>query len=827
MATNSKAELLNWLKEPGRLLGNDMVFALDKAKADALLTQEYIRRFKTTSYLPPVNGETAADNGYKVYMQNFVLDHPRLSFDNVDITSSKASLRMKIVGGNQVDLKQAGAHWYPRRIDSLDPLVGPELSLKLELSDVPGYVDDDGRIMLDLRNSDNFVLTFSDSNRIRQLGGDFFKELFRALPDEKRVWSLGAIERGADELLQPESFRLRTQRNPSAAFAPAAGVDQLDVDGAVLGLVRMVGNDGQQAVVPGPDYRYLIPAGSDEYSATVLFESSRVFFAAVLRQLKVVGLEGAQFLIEASEGGIAATATAGHILSAGAGRLHYQEFDALPGYSTALAVTAYASADNFRIPIDGNGSDSQSLNVVISRDGISLSMRCYFFVSYTVHEVVESYGVVAAKEFEGDYIVKLVLGLEASWVASGAAGPVLRLDSYHLGFDGVGGFEGPLSSNHNASLDGILSPAAVSEKVREALKFAGYSLVAERLDPKFREAVGRDLATSIQLGDVVDDIIKLNFGNALTAQDYHLPNDVACFGQINPSFTAFTITPLESTLTQGSKLQFATVPAKANITWSAESVEGSNDAPGSFDEAMYQAPPASGIQGDFTRVRITATDPSTGYRASALVSVVKNALGLSPLVEVCQVGDAGVSLKAGHVGQGELRWKVLGSAPHGHLAHATGQSNTSIPGGDLPGKAFVVEQVEVRNSQTNEYRTLCMITAMTGMRPTDVVIVKQDTHSGRVWLALSSGGQVGVSELSVVHGPGTTGQDAVGFYYQADGASTAPFCVVRAYWEPMPGLPFVFEGFIVLPLPLSEHSAAYQTLEQAGQQMLSRSTSTL
>ncbi|MDH0730388.1 hypothetical protein N5F23_13930 [Pseudomonas sichuanensis] len=825
MATNSKAELLNWLKEPGRLLGNDMVFAIDKAKADALLTQEYIKRFKTTSYLPPVSGETAADNGYKVYMQNFVLDHPRLSFDNVDITSSKASLRMKIVGGNQVDLKQAGAHWYPRRIDSLDPLVGPELSLKLELSDVPGYVDDDGRIILDLRNSDNFVLTFSDSNRIRQLGGDFFKELFRALPVEKRVWSLGAIERGPDELLQPESFRLHTQRNPSAVFAPAAGADQPDVDGAVLGLVRMVGNDGQQTVVPGPGYRYLIPSDSAQFTATVLFEKKRTMLAAFLRSLPRGQLREAAFDVKFLGGGdMLATATSGWMeLSSGAYSSSYEGSNVWP---TPRSV--YCEMDivvpAFRVNLKDN------LVVMLSDDRIDLQMITQFVADIDVVRY-EELGYSPSPHlnpqaievgWEGDF----VLEFRAGWTLESANGGVIKLQDFYLDFEEV------IDEEHWPRRREPLPPdVEVGTSIGQDhawFVFAGplnaFSTVAhERSFPALRAALAKDLSAVTHLSDAVEQTVQLTFGEALVPSEQHLPRDVATFGHVNPRLTAFTVTPLESTLIQGSKLQFATVPAKANITWSAESIEGSSDAPGSFDKAMYQAPPASGIQGDFTRVRITATDPSTGYRASALVSVVKNALGLSPLVEVCQVGDAGVSLKAGHVGQAELRWTVLGSAPHGHLAHATGQSNTYIPGGNLTGKAFVVEQVEVRNSQTNEQRTLCMITQMTDKRPEDVVIVKQDPHSGQVWLVLSTAGVTGVSELSVVYGPGTCGEDAAGLYYQADSASTAPFCVVRASWAMGP---FLFEGFIVLPLPLSAHSAAYQPLEQAGQHAIRRLTGT-
>lgn len=818
MTTNSKAELLNWLKEPGRLLGNDMVFAIDKAKADALLTQEYIRRFKTTSYLPPVNGETAADNGYKVYMQNFVLDHPRLSFDNVDITSSKASLRMKLVGGNQVDLKQAGAHWYPQRIDSIDPLVGPELSLKLELSDVPGYVDDDGRIMLDLRNSDNFVLNFSDSNRVRQLGGDFFKEMFRALPVEKRVWSLGQVERGPDVLLQPERFSLRTQRNPGAVFAPAADVDQPDVDGAVLGLVRMIGNDGQQVVVPGPGYRYLIPNDSARYTATVLLERRRTVLATLLRSLPRELLGDLAFNVELRENGdIVATATGGWLdISSGTNTAAYKGNNVWPT-PTSIYCEMDVFIPAFRVPL------KDDLVVLITGDRVELNMHRQFTADMDVlrYEEKEWYPgpFLNPRAFEVGWEADFGLELQASWRLDAADGGVLKLASFDLGFKDLEELE-HWPRRREALPPGVELGSSFGLDHTLFVYFmpwTSFSVVArEKSLPALRAALAKDLSTDVQLSEVVAQTVKLNFGGALVPSEQHLPRDVATFGHVNPRLTAFTLTPLESILVQGSKLQFATVPANPNVAWSAESVEGSSDAPGEFSKTVkgeYLAPPASGIQGAFTRVRITATDPSTGYSASALVSVVKNALSLSPLVEVCQVGDTGVSLKAGHVGQGELRWKVLGAAPHGRLAHATGPSNTYIPGGNLTGKAFVVEQVEVHNSQTNEQRTLCVITTMTTKISYDMVVAKREAQ--RLWLQLFVDDLPGITDLEVLHGPGKVARDAEGEpYYEADRASQAPFCVVGGVLKEGR---FSFEGFIVLPLPLDEHTAVYQQLEQAAQ----------
>ncbi|QXH48398.1 hypothetical protein KSS93_10975 [Pseudomonas xanthosomatis] len=813
---------MNWLKEPGRLQGYDMVFAIDKAKADALLTQEYIRRFKTTSYLPPVNGETKPELGNKVYMHNFVLDHPRLSFDNVDITSSKASLRMKLVGGNQVNLKQAGAHWYPQRMDSIDPLVGPELILKLELGDVPGYVDDDGRIKLDLRNSDNFVLTFSDSNRLRELGGDVFKELFRALPVEKRVWSLGTIERGPDELLQPESFLLRTQRNPSASFAPAAGADQPDVDGAVMGLVLMVGNDGKQSEPPDPNYRYLIPSDNAGYSASVLLERKRVIMAALARSLPRAHFGDLAFKFEFRGEDIIATAVSGWMeFASGDWSDEYRERSL---FICDMKVVVPA----FRVSL----KDVLSLKLV--GDKVSIDMACVFTAGCDVTRYWEAppYPHLNAQAIEVGWEADFTLDFRASWKVLSSLGGILRLDAIALDVGFTYG-EDNFPRRREPLPPGVEAGTAYSMGHALFVSLSPWTalihVVEEKSVPALRAAITKDLSIWTDTSDAVAQTLKLNFGGALVPAEQHLPRDVVTFGHVNPRLTTFTLTPLESILVQGSKLQFATVPSNPNVTWSAESVEGSSDAPGEFSKTVkgeYLAPPASGIHGAFTRVRITATDWSTGYRASALVSVVKNALSVSPLVEVCQVGDTGVSLKAGHVGQGELSWKVLGAAPHGRLAEDKGQANTYIPGGNITGKAFVVEQVEVRNSLTNEYRTLCMITAMTVMRPSDVLVDKLDAQLGRVWLSVSVGSGSGIDELSVVHGPGQIDTDAEGkLFYQADSSSSEPFCVVRALWNAVPGI-VSFEGFIVLPLPLAEHSDAYQTLEQAGQQALRRLTGT-
>ncbi|GLO57266.1 hypothetical protein PPUJ20066_33020 [Pseudomonas putida] len=838
MSTNSKASLLKWLETGDRLLGNDSVFAIDKAKADRLLTQEYIRRFKTSSYLPPVNGETEADNGYKVFMQNFILDHPRLSFDNTDITSSRASLRMKMVGGNQVGLKQAGANWYPQRIDRIEPLVGPELRLNLQLSEVPGHVDDGGALTLDLRNSDDFVMTFSDSRRIRELGGDFFKEWFKALPDEKRVWSLGHIEHGDDDLLRPESFQLYTQRNPSVTRSPMDIEGDADTDGALLGTIRMVGGRSEQDSTPGKDYRYLIPGDSSEYSAAVMFGKNRVALATILRNMPRTLFEAAEFNVEYANDGAAATATFtdGQLkFSGGADSAFFEGDYADSGYGW------FFSEMNMRVPA-GTMPLAGNLKIHIANGQAVLEFDKTAWLDVEVTRYWDSWGYADPWNpgthpsfMLGGWSAESRLIIKITWNIDDQQGGMLKLAGINIDFPNTWDLYNLERGWPVPPVEGNQFGTSVAHAVwmRKSVYAAVESVVRGTSIPLLRAALAKDLATDLYMNEVVEKTIQLNFGGAIAGRDLYLPRDVVSFGSVNPKLTTFTVSPLEKVMLQGDKLQLSVVPAQQRIEWSVESVEGSADDAGNFDRVtngLYLAPGASGIRGDFTRVRITATAPATGFSSSALVTVVKNALSVSPLVELCQVGDEGVTLKAGHVSEGELNWRILGAQPHGSLAHAFGATNTYMPGPNLQGKAFVLEEVEVSNS-TGERRSVCLITNSKLKPPTTVIMSKHDVKLGRAWLQLFSGGAAIPGELTVVHGPGQIGKDEDGNpYYQAV-TSDAPFSVVRcnlqtqAEVEFPPGsgnfipIPLNYDGFIVLPLPLVEHPGAYGTLERAARRL--------
>lgn len=813
MAGNSKAELLSWLRAEDRLMGYDLIFALDKNKTDTLLTQEYIRRFNSNAYFPPISGETTPDNGYQVYMYGFLLDHPRLSFDNADITGSRASLRMRIVAGNQLDLKQAGAHWYPQRIDRIGPLAGPELHLRLELSRVPVYVDDGGEIILDLRDSDDFLLTFSKSNRIRQIGGAFFREKFRALPDEQRVWSLGRIAQGNDQLLQPDSFVLRTQRNPAVELSPMMEGDAADVDGAVLGLVKMVGNQRDLAT-PGEGFKYLIPKTDEHFSAAIMHQSVQGLMASIFKVLERAGLQNTQLRMTYQPQSALINFMGEFVFKGIPGRRVsvLESHPALPPYVGTYDAYASGSIDALTLPVENFQGTLE-----IGRDKVRLRIPFKFVLPVRLEEFYEY------SHFEAWYNVPVTLRwpmegiVDLTWEMGDSVMMVLtdrtiefKTTDVHEDFDWAPGGSGDLWEK------GLAARVALAATIGKV----AVGLCNTWAYEQWATTLIMNLAVSMDLKDIYSDIIRMNFGETVIPHEHHWVWSIATFGHVNPSLTTFSVNPLEDAVTTGSQLQFSTVPAQPRLTWSVEAAESSLDDPGHFHSdvsGLYLAPAASGMEGEFTRVRVTATAPN-GFSSSALITVVKQALALSPLLEVCQVGDEGVPLKAGQVGDGELHWRILGARAHGRLRSDSGPNNSYIPGDNIAGQSFLLEEIEVSNSLTLERQTMCVVTQMTAMRPSDVLVEQQDAVLRRVWLSISAGGQVGISELTVVHGPGQIATDSSGKpYYQAPAASAAHFCVIRAYWEPMPGFPFAFEGFIVLPLPLQAHAAAYQTLEQAAQ----------
>nr|WP_314494006.1 hypothetical protein [uncultured Pseudomonas sp.] len=809
MADYSLNQLIEWMKEQPRTLGWGMICAFDRTQLNTLLTQEYIRRFKTSSYLDPISGTIANGDERRFALKDFTLDRPRLSFENVDLNDSKARLRMRVVGGTQLGLKNVGGQWYAREIRETSPLQGPELSLNLRLDQVPGVVGEQGELRLDLKYSDDFRMTVSEDRIEQNLVGAYFQQKFAALDDEKRVFPIGRIERGVHELLQPQSFVMRTQARRRTADDP---------EGAVLGFVRWEGDAEGTLPTPGSDFRYLIPNDGNR-SATVMVESSRVLLSHVMNTFKTKAVNSSFGITRDETGRIKEVRATG-------GYINLPVTD-LPVYIDENIVYFRASLDP--VPMASRMrlvlSPSRELTIVfpvstrmdLSLDSLSLAQRqeqamwraCSYDMSYVRAEASLTYSMGAefrltdAKGLDSVYENVVLKDVHAPhiWFED----PDLRL------------------SNPGEGCKSFLPQFRTM--VRNAVGRMEEALwhPTEGIVNVVQMLLDSHLSLDTSIRALMLDTLKLNFGNTLIADELLAPNDVGVFGRVNPRTTSFVVSPLEHNLVAGTTRQFSVTPTTNALTWSVEPILASvlSKQIGTIDPhtGLYTAPTADSFAGPFVRLRVTATSRGNDFSSSALVTVLRNALQVNPVAYVMQAGAA-LSLEAGYLGEASrLTWAIkdasLGGAVAGQGLTAQYTAPQTMPPSDPDdpydaGLAFIADEVEVRDAASGVLSTAVVIVESATKSPM-LVTREVDPANGNVQLVAFINGRPrdpAKVEWAVRHGPGTFGNTSGkpnGVYTSGPSGDQTFALLTATYHSEDDG---VFEGYVLQPLPISELEAA-------------------
>ncbi|MNL11290.1 hypothetical protein D3C87_1321210 [compost metagenome] len=247
------------------------------------------------------------------------------------------------------------------------------------------------------------------------------------------------------------------------------------------------------------------------------------------------------------------------------------------------------------------------------------------------------------------------------------------------------------------------------------------------------------------------------------------------------------------------------------MKWKVENLlEGPGD-PGTInaDSGRYLAP--ASVQGGFTRVRVTATAPGTGYSSSALVTIVANDFSIHPLIQKCDAGKA-VELKTGQLGEGEIRWSIKNPVPgnSGELKPSTeaGGDQTYHAGEADDKKTYLLEEIEAKNMRTNQTRSSYVLVFQ--KKPgISVKIVSTDIAKGEVQLEAVINGNIVAAEWSMpLSGQGAVDQNGL---YRSQTTSSR-FALVFAAFEVFPV--GTFEGHVILPLPLVEFPAYFELAMQ-------------
>lgn len=796
MAEYNFEQLYAWLKEEERSLNWGMISFMDREKLNRLLLQVYIRRFKTDSYLKPLTGsiENGADRRFA--LNQFTLDWPRLGFLGGHANDSTARLTTQIMSGTQLGLRNAAGEWEVREIRETSPLLGPELHLKLLLANVPGVVGEEGRVRLDLKESSDFSINVSDDPGEQRLVGEWFKQKFDGLEAPERVFTLGQIEAGGDPLLRAKSFALRTQ---------ARMRDADDDEGAVLAMVRFEGDE--EGHIPGNDFRYLLPSDRP-YDATVLFGPTRIMLAQLVQSLKTI-VSNVEFDLRHDEEGrlIGAVAKNGEMIIEEQTLTHMFWSEPIQGIPLLVTFIAYVPkivlklGQEFEVSINGN-----KVEIKWKIEGVLGMIPAYFNDQTNFIKRMLDSGFFDSSEFfrytEDDFSYTFTSTYELEDVDGGRLKFVsLEVLEHKAAAPVLGEIKvikrPPVDSEEAyffALLDLMLAPIITVMWALFHNFFKGIDVEVPSVEGILREAFEKNFKFTSNLRELVDQTIKLNFGNALIGQDQFAPRDIAFFGAVNPTVTAFAIDPMQHTLVAGSApLQFNTVPAHPGlIRWTCEPVldSVSNGQIGSIDEhtGLYTPPAASDFDGDFVRLRVNARHIDTDFSSSALMTVLRSGLHISPLLYVTQVNSTPptVNLRAGYLGDvTNLKWEP---PQYGQLT-ADGKTAVYTPPAVMPplddypdeSASFALDKITLSDSTDGETARVALVITKGNAGLPMKITREVDVAAGTVQLKA----KVGNVELTpdqaqwkVVYGSGVI--DPITGIYTHDASSSDPFAVITA-----------------------------------------------
>lgn len=782
MTSNSLDSLLAWMRNPQNnvMWGWDAIVAMDRNKTNTLLLQEYIARFNSNSYLPPISGEVEMVAGeWQEHIHDFILDAPRLSFENASIDDSKARLTCSVMGGVQVTMQHDLDFWKATKVVEIDPLQGPKLMLDLHLGRVPGNVDRDGRVMLDLKDSDNFVLTFAETAHERELGGSFFKDLFNTLPAEKRIWVMGELEAGIEPMLRPQSFRLRTHANPQASADPGASSYG---DGAVMIFICLEGSSEGGGV--STDYPYLIPDdASGNYSATVLFERERCSAGIMLGAVAQL-IQSHDFSYEYDINGklLSATALGGAIHAPAVEFVipFIPDFPALPQVGRAFMDELVFLADS-----------ESPLKITVSGDEFQVSWK-----TSAIQNVRLEYPFL--ESFVSSCKCDLTLSAKYELIETANEGVWLLQKEYLLTHE-IEEIESATSMDRNSD------PDLINEFIRIVMLYVINTIIAVSILTadillRIEIAFGVRFSVSTSMDKFLKDHIKLSFNQAIQGDAIRAPRDIGFFGRVSPTQTSFVVNPLQPLMAAGGRQLFSTSPS-ALVSWSVEPLPGESGDIGTIsDFGVYTAPAASAIVGRFTRVRVTATRGAD--KSSALVTVLVNELTINPLIQLCDFSHS-VELAAGALRAGGLNWAIKNPV--------AGESGTvapsPLPDGDhrytagpkVAGKTYVLDEIELTHSSGAKRSAWMLVRqkqSLLTVKPREEAGLP--LRPGELQLDAIFNEEVWAADWTLpTGGPGTIDSEGI---YRSDPNATERFVLIfaSAAFSPTNKL----EGHIILPLPL-------------------------
>ncbi|WP_144940954.1 hypothetical protein [Pseudomonas alabamensis] len=291
--------------------------------------------------------------------------------------------------------------------------------------------------------------------------------------------------------------------------------------------------------------------------------------------------------------------------------------------------------------------------------------------------------------------------------------------------------------------------------------------------------------------------------NRLQPHDSELPAAMAVFGSLGTAAT-FRLVDEQVSLLAGGRHTFTVEnPPEGGLTWTLESLPGGPTHPGTLDNGDYRAPPRHTLNGRSGQVLVVATD-ANGVVSVAVVTVLRHSMTVNPFISTVQAG-LNQLLTAVSMGDDALSWTLVDEVPgeSGQLIEqAQGQGCLYQARNDVPGKTYVLDEIEVRNLVSNDVQTVHVLAVQ--QRPGLSVSLAEAPQADGVlqFVARVNGYEVAATWRLAV---GTGQIDETTGRYRPAATEQSPGILVFAYFDAEEdGL---LEGHLIMPLQAARFPA--------------------
>lgn len=640
MSNSTKQSLEDLLEELGKARKNfnyPVIVAFDRTTANHVLKQEFIEHYTEGEFIPPLTSEIDLESGISYHkLLDFCLDEPRLSFENADLSDSRAKLLMRTVRGKQIQLSQASGSTRRRvtKLAEATPINGPALVFDVELKGSNAQISEEGEVYFNIALSKNYTFHGGVTEFEKGKLGEHFGIYFASLRPRKVQYTLGKLSNLENSAIKPEKFAIRTHGGPGSTLRNEESFG----DGAVVLFVEIEGFDSADAVPPDENGKlpYLIPDG---HSSSVMVNSVYVMENLIIPQLK--SSPSYLNLLDWERTDVSGTV---NLEYAANGSFPVPSIDT-GRPSNDVGIQFYCDAFTYTAPPKGDATKKLKAEF---RDG---RLRISWIGGYDVYAHVAWWAVGDPGYSKGRYYCNWDIrhDYEFSVKASG--------DKQQIELKRTGGHE-TIAWHVSDELEASLRPE--NQHIRDYIE--------ARTNELFKDFL---LGMNESLGSISSEIdtfilSSLLFRNSQISLDSaHWPNDVITVGQLAPDRSKFTITPStngEISVLAGSSTTFKTEPATPGVTWSVSHVPdypGDDDSKGSItpQSGVYTAPTGDKFNGSHIKVIVTAK--TAEHTSHVLVSTLRTTVNAYPTVMTVNLKAYG-DIIGGEMNGQAVNWQVKG-----------------------------------------------------------------------------------------------------------------------------------------------------------------------